>query len=140
MQFMNSSLEKLVKKLSDNYFKYLIGEFGSKNLDLSKRKGAFPFEYMESFKRFGEEKLLDGESFYSSVKDKTTGDNGEKLDSLISHKDYLTCNKIRTEFSMKNMGDYHDHYLKKYILLLVDVFEEFIDTCLKFCNISLPLF
>ena len=140
MQFMNSSLEKLVKKLSDNYFKYLIEEFGSKNLDLSKRKGAFPFEYMESFKRFGEEKLLDGESFYSSVIDETTGDNGEKLDSLISHKDYLTCNKIRTEFSMKNMRDYHDHYLKKYILLLVDVFEEFIDTCLKFCNISLPLF
>ena len=140
MQFRNSSLEKLVKKLSDNYFKYLVEEFGSKNLDLSKGKGAFPFEYMESFKRFGEKKLLDGESFYSSVKDETTGDNGEKLDSLISHKDYLTCNKIRTEFSMKNMGDYHDHYLKKYILLLVDVFEEFIDTCLKFCNISLPLF
>ena len=50
VQFRNSSLEKLVKKLSDNYFKYLIEEFGSKNLDLSKQKGAFPFEYMESFK------------------------------------------------------------------------------------------
>ena len=24
---------------------------------------------------------------------------------------------------MKNMGDYHDHYLEKDILLLVDVFE-----------------
>ena len=24
---------------------------------------------------------------------------------------------------MKNMGDYHDHYLKKDILLLADVFE-----------------
>ena len=29
------------------------------------------------------------------------------------------------------MGDYHDHYLKKDVLLLVDVFEKFIDTCLK---------
>ena len=29
---------------------------------------------------------------------------------------------------MKNMGDYHDHYLKKDVLLLVDVFEKFIDT------------
>ena len=28
------------------------------------------------------------------------------------------------------MGDYHDPYLKK-VLLLVDVFEKFIDTCLK---------
>ena len=29
------------------------------------------------------------------------------------------------------MGDYHDHYLKKDVLLLADVFEKFIDTCLK---------
>ena len=25
---------------------------------------------------------------------------------------------------MKNMGDYHDHYLKKELLLLADVFEK----------------
>ena len=30
------------------------------------------------------------------------------------------------------MGDYHDHYLKKDVLLLADVFEKFIDKCLKF--------
>ena len=29
------------------------------------------------------------------------------------------------------MGDYHDHYLKKDVLLLADVYEKFIDTCLK---------
>ena len=34
---------------------------------------------------------------------------------------------------MKNMGDYHDHYLKKDVLSLADVFEKFINTCLK-CN------
>ena len=33
---------------------------------------------------------------------------------------------------MKNMGDYHDLYLKKDVLLLADVFEKFIDTCLEF--------
>ena len=32
---------------------------------------------------------------------------------------------------MQNMGDYHDHYLKKDVLLLVDVLEKFISTCLK---------
>ena len=36
MQFMNSSLDKLVKNLSDRDFKYLIEEFGSKNLKLLK--------------------------------------------------------------------------------------------------------
>ena len=30
---------------------------------------------------------------------------------------------------MKYMGDYHDHYLQKDILLLVDVFQKFIDMC-----------
>ena len=34
MQFMNSNLDKLVKNLSDEYFKYLVKEFGSKNLEL----------------------------------------------------------------------------------------------------------
>ena len=37
---------------------------------------------------------------------------------------------------MKNMGDYHDHYLKKDVLLLADVFEKFIDKCLKFYGLD----
>ena len=137
MQFMNSSLEKLVKNLSDNDFKYLTEEFGSKNLELLKQKDAYPYEYMDSFKRFNEEKLPDKKCFYSSVKDGTTGDNGKKLDGHINDEDYLTCKKIWNEFNMKNMGDYHDHYLKKDVLLLADVFEKFIDTCLKFYRLDL---
>ena len=90
---MNSSLEKLVKNLSDNDFKYLTEEFGSKNLELLKQKDAYPYEYMDSFKRFNEEKLPDKKCFYSSVKDGTTGENGKKLDGHISHEDYLACKK-----------------------------------------------
>ena len=58
-------------------------------------------------------KLPDKECFCSSLKDGTTGDNDEKLNGHISDKDYLTCKKIWNEFNIKNMGDYHDHYLKK---------------------------
>ena len=38
MQFMNFSLENLVKNLTDNDFKYLSEESGSKNLELLKQK------------------------------------------------------------------------------------------------------
>ena len=56
MQFMNSSLEKLVKNLSNYDLKYLTEEFCSKNLKLLKQKGPYPYDYMDSFKIFNEEK------------------------------------------------------------------------------------
>ena len=121
MQFLNSSLERLVKNLSDNDCKFLTKECGSKNLELLKQKSPYPYEYMGSFKRFYEEKLPDKKCFYSSVKDETTGDIGEKLDVHISEEDYLTCKKIWNELNMKNIGDYHDHYLRKDVLLLADI-------------------
>ena len=58
------------------------------------------------------------------------------LDSHISLKDYLRCEKIWNKFEMKNMGDYHDHYFKKDVLLLADVFEKFINTCLKYYKLD----
>ena len=50
MQFMNSSLDILVKYLSDKDFKYLIKEFRFKNLELLKPKGTYCYEYMNSLK------------------------------------------------------------------------------------------
>ena len=105
---MNFSL----KGLSDDDFKYLTKEFVSKNLELLKQKGVYPYEYMDSFERFNEETLPHKKCFYSSVNDGTTGGNGKKLDGHISNKCYLTCKKNWDEFSMKNMGDYHDHEKK----------------------------
>ena len=89
MQFMNSSLEKPVKNLSDEYFMYLVEEFGSKNLELLKQKGDHPYEYIISFERFNEEKLSARKYFYSSIKDGKIGDDGEVSDGHISVKDYL---------------------------------------------------
>ena len=40
IEFMNSSLDKLVKNLVDEDFKYLVKEFGSENLEILKQKGA----------------------------------------------------------------------------------------------------
>ena len=106
---MNSSFKKRVKNLSDNDFKYYTEEFGSKTLKLLKQKDAYPYEYMDRFKRFTEKELADNKCFYSSVKDGATNNNSKKLDRHISDKDYLTCKKIWNKCNMKNMGDYHDH-------------------------------
>ena len=77
MQFMNSSLDALAKNLLDNDFKYLSQEFTGALLKLLKRKGVYPYEYMDSFKKLSEDKLPDRCEFYSSLK-------GE----CISEKDY----------------------------------------------------
>ena len=92
---MNSSLKKLVKNLS------MIWNIWLKNLVLFCKKSAYPYEYRDSFQKFGEEKLPDGECFYSPVKDRATGDNGEKLDCHISNEDYLMCTKIWMNLTWK---------------------------------------
>ena len=56
MQFMNSSLVALVKNLSDKDFKYLSQEFSGDLLELVKQKGVYPYEHMDSFKTFSDNK------------------------------------------------------------------------------------
>ena len=118
MRFMNSSLDKLVKNLSDEDFKYLVEKFGSENLELLKQNGDYPYEHMNSFERFNEGKLSARKYLYSSTKDGKIGDDGKISDCHISVKDYFTFEIIWDKFQMKNVGDYYDHYLKKDVLLL----------------------
>ena len=136
LQFVNSSLDKLAKNLSDKDFKYLIEGFGSENLEWLKQKGTCPYEYIDSFERFNEEKLPDKKYFYSSIRDGKVGDDGKISDGHIDVNDYLTCKKTWNKFEIKNMGDYHDHYLRKDLLLLADVYEKFINTCLKYYELD----
>ena len=58
IQFMNSSLDLLIKKLMSEDFKYLSEEFSAGELGLVKEKGVYPYEYMSSFKRCDENKLF----------------------------------------------------------------------------------
>ena len=136
MQFMNSSLDKLAKNLSDEDFKYLVEEFGSENLEILKQKGAYPYEYMNSFDRFNEETLPARNYFFSSTKKGKIDNDGKTSDGHISIKDYMAYEKIWDRFRIKNMSDYHDHYFKKDALLLAGVFERFIGTCIKYYGLD----
>ena len=91
---------------------------------------------MNGIERFNEEKLPAKKHFYSSIKDGKIGDNGKISNGYIDVNDYLTCKKTWNKVEMKNMGGYHDHYLKKDVLLLADVFEKFIGTCLKYYGLD----
>ena len=48
MQFMNTSLDTLVKTLSDSDFKYLSQNLSGDFLDLVKQKGVYPFDDMDT--------------------------------------------------------------------------------------------
>ena len=116
--YMSSSLEKVVKNLSEDDFKHLTQEFGSENLKLLKRKDAYSYEYMDSFEKIFRKKNCLVKSFYKSLEDGATNGKGEKLDGYITIEEYLTCIKIWNRFNMKNIADYLDHYLKKDVLFL----------------------
>ena len=104
---MNSSLDALVINLSDDDFKYLSQKFISDLLKLVKQKGVYPYETIDSFKRFSEDELPDKSNFFSSLKDE-----------CISEKDYLHAINVWNMFKMNTMGDYHDLYLKIRCLII----------------------
>ena len=75
---------------------------------------------MISFERFNEKKLPPRKHFFSPTKKGKIDNDGKISDGHVSIKDYVMCEKRWDKFEMKNMADYHDHYLKKDVLLLAD--------------------
>ena len=115
--------DSLVKSFLN--FKYLSEKFHGELLELVKQKGMYPYEYMDSFEKFSENKLPDRSKFFSSLKDE-----------CISEKDYQRANNIWNVFKMNTVSDYHDLYLKTDVLLSTGVFEKFIKTCLDYYRLN----
>ena len=124
-QFMSSSLEKLVSNLPKETLKYTSQRFKGDKFDLMIRKGVYPYDYMDSFKKFEDTVLPTKDQFYSLLNDEH-----------ISYEDYQHAKNVWKMFSMKNMGEYHDLYLQSDILLLADVFENFRKTCLEYYKLD----
>ena len=118
-KFMASSLESLVGNLGLDKLIETRKEFGEK-AELLSRKGIYPYDYMNGIKKFSEEKLPPKEKFFSKLND-----------CGVSDEDFDHTKRIWKEFEVKNLGEYHDLYLKSDVLLLADVFEEFRNVCLE---------
>ena len=118
-KFTLAGLEGLVKNLSLEDLKETNRFFGEK-IDLVSRKGVYPYEFMDDFEKFKKQSLPKKTSFFSRLKQ-------EK----ISDEDFEHAQKVWKEFELKNMGDFHDLYLKTDVLLLADVMENFRKLCEK---------
>ena len=84
------------------------------------RKGVYPYEYVDNWEKFREISLPIKEDFYSNL-------NMEDISDI----DYRHANNVFKRFKLKNLGDYHDLYVKSDTLLLADVFNNFRDICIK---------
>ena len=116
-QFLAASLEKLVKSLPTNAFKF-ISKF-SPAPHLVKQKGVYPYEYMTDLSKFDEPRLPPKDKFYSAL--------GE---TDITDEDYNRARDIWNVYECKTMKDFHDAYLTTDVLLLADVFENFRSICM----------
>ena len=144
--FITASLDKLVSMTKyDNTdekerSKWVLREnwqsnfrYSSKNdiiktekcLDLLTEKGVYPYDYMNSFDKFNDEQLPSKEQFYSRL-----------TEEGITNDDYTKAKQIWKHFDIKDMGEYHDLYLKTDVLLLTDVFENFRDMCLSYYGLD----
>ena len=124
-QFMSSSLSNLVNNLPIEAFKYTGKEFQGEQLSLMKKKGVYPYDYMDSFKKFEENRLPKKENFFSLMNDEH-----------ITDEEYQHAQNVWNKFGLSSMGEYHDLYLKSDILLLADVFENFRKACQQYYELD----
>ena len=129
LQFLNSSLDKLVKNLAAKvnvfknlreYFEEKWGHLPEEAFTLLTRKGVYPYAYMDSFERFEETSLPPREEYYNDL--------GK---SHITDDEYEFAKKVWNTFQLKNMGELHDLYMETDVVLLADIFENFRDFSLS---------
>jgi len=116
---MSQSLHKLSSNLPADGFIYTKEGIDGGLEVMKKNKGVYPYDYMESFSRFNETSLPKREDFYSQLNDEN-----------ISEEEHKHAQRVWDVFGLKNLGEYHDLYLKIDVFLLADVFQNFRETCL----------
>ena len=119
-KFLPTSLGALVNNLPKDAFNNLERHYTGEKAELIKRKGVYPYEYMNTEERFKETKLPPKKAFYSRL-------SGEG----ITEEDYKHALNVWNVFNMKTILDYHELYNETDVLLMADVFENFRDNNLK---------
>ena len=127
-RFMQDSLDNLVKTLNENDFKILKKEFPI-NWELLNKKLAYPYEYFKNLEDYSKDiSTLTKQDYFSKLK------NGYPDDEEIER-----TSKIIQTFNIKNGEELTQLYLKSDVILLADIFENFIKVSLKEFKIN-PLY
>ena len=132
MNFMNASLEKLVGNLERSSFKHTSKYFDGEKLDLMLRKGIYPYEYMMGVEKLWEKELPPKEKFATILGRGTILNSKATITPKhLSDEDYEHAQKVFKVFDCKNLADFTKAYCMFDVFQLTDVFEIFIDVCLK---------
>ena len=118
------------EKLNEELKKTFKNTFKCSDNDVNKfilllRKGIYPDDYMNNWKRFHEIALPGKETFY----------NNSNIEE-VTDVDYAHAKRVYKDFEIKNSGEYHDLYLKSDVLISANVFENFRKICLKFYELD----
>ena len=111
----------LIYNLPKDDLIYTSKAFKGKRLDLSSKKGVYPYDFMDSFEKFNNRELPTKDQFYSILNDEH-----------ITDDEYIHAKEVWDIFYIKTMGEYHDLYLVSDVLLRTDVFENFRKTCMQY--------
>ena len=129
---MKASLAELADNLEDADYKHLLSEFPADKLHLLKKKDTFPYEWIDDYKKIRYPRHPPRSAYYSRLHSNTRKeDDKETTDEKYNH-----LKNVWQTFNFKSVRDLHDHYLRKDVLLLADIFERFISTCMKYYNLD----
>ena len=133
-RFMALSLDEQASNLDDDQCKHLREFYKEEEVfKLMRREGVYPYEYMDSWKKFEETSLPPKDAFYSRLNMRGISDQDHEHAKQV-------WNIITPEHENITLGDYYDVYLAVDVLLLTDVFETFRNTCLKHYNFGSSTF
>ena len=111
--------KKIVKKKTKQFDKDLANRFQNtykfcdgvlNKFCLIVRKGVYPYQYTDIWQRFSETLLPGKKQFYSSLIKEDIIDTG-----------YKHAKRVRKDFKLQNLGEYHDFYVEKDTQLLADI-------------------